>query len=73
MDFLARELAAAVGLGGRDRTCPGAVTKAVRATLKRIGEMNEDLGQTSRSRRSGQGPFVPTSRPAPEAWQVEPD
>jgi len=50
--FLAQELAGAVGLGGRDRKAASnaerarvAVTKAVRATVKRIGEMSPDLGQ----------------------------
>ena len=52
MEFLAQELAGAVGLGGRDRRASSnaerarvAVTKAVRATVKRIGEISPELGQ----------------------------
>jgi len=44
MQFLAGQLAAAVGLGGRDRTAGSAaerarvnITRAIRATLTRIG------------------------------------
>jgi hypothetical protein len=51
VDFLTRELAAAVGLGGRDRRT-GAdserarvrVTRALRATFDRIGEHDAALG-----------------------------
>ena len=52
MEFLAAELAAAVGLGGRDRKAASnaerarvSVTKAIRATIKRIAEHDADLGR----------------------------
>jgi hypothetical protein len=52
IDFLERELAAAVGLGGRDRRAASSserarvsVTKAIRATIKRIGEHDPILGR----------------------------
>ena len=52
MDFLVRELAGAVGLGGRDRKAASSserarvsVTKAIRATVRRIGEHDPNLGR----------------------------
>jgi hypothetical protein len=51
IDFLARELARAIGLGGRDR--PGSssaerarlnVTRAIKAVLRKIAAANRDLG-----------------------------
>jgi hypothetical protein len=52
MDFLAQELASAVGLGGRDRkqgsTAERArvnVTRAIRSALKRIAELDTGLGR----------------------------
>jgi hypothetical protein len=52
MDFLARELARAVGLGGRDRvSSSGAerarinVTRAVKAVIRRIARGNANLGR----------------------------
>jgi hypothetical protein len=60
-DFLARELGAAVGLGGRDR--PQAsnaerarvnVTRAIRAALDRIAEHSPELGRhLARTVRTG--------------------
>jgi AAA ATPase domain len=51
IDFLTRELAGAVGLGGRDRKAASnperarvSVTKAIRATIKRVGEHDPELG-----------------------------
>ena len=51
-DFLVRELARAVGLGGRDRRAGAAserarvsVTRAVRSALARIGEHDPSLGE----------------------------
>jgi AAA ATPase domain len=51
MDMIGAELAAAVGLGGRDRPlASGAerarvrVTRAIHAAIKRIGELDEGLG-----------------------------
>jgi non-specific serine/threonine protein kinase len=52
IDFLTRELAGAVGLGGRDRKAASnaerarvSVTKAIRATIKRVSEHDPKLGQ----------------------------
>jgi hypothetical protein len=51
LEFLSRELSAAVGLGGRDRRTGAAaerarvnVTRALRATVERIAEQDEALG-----------------------------
>ena len=51
-DFLVRELARAVGLGGRDRRAASAserarsgVTRAVRQAIARIGEHHRELGE----------------------------
>jgi len=51
VDFLASELAGAVGLGGRDRKAASSaerarlsVTRAIRAALARIAEQSPDLG-----------------------------
>jgi tetratricopeptide (TPR) repeat protein len=60
-DFLVRELARAVGLGGRDRRAGAAserarvsVTRAVRSALARIGEHDPSLGEhLDRSIRTG--------------------
>jgi hypothetical protein len=79
MEFLARELAGAVGLGGRDRKAASnaerarvAVTKAVRATLKRIGEMDSELGQELVATiRTGTFCSYEPDRRRPVAWQVE--
>ena len=52
IDFLARELGAAVGLGGRDRLAASDaerarvnVTRAIKATLERIAEHSPSLGR----------------------------
>jgi tetratricopeptide (TPR) repeat protein len=52
IDFLARELSAAVGLGGRDRRAASTaerarvnVTRAIKAALERIGEHSPSLGR----------------------------
>ena len=52
LDFLTRELAAAVGLGGRDRRAASdaerarlAVTQRVKAAIKRIGGLHPGLGR----------------------------
>ena len=60
-DFLVRELARAVGLGGRDRRTASAserarsgVTRAVRQGIARIGEHHPDLGEhLNRAVRTG--------------------
>jgi tetratricopeptide (TPR) repeat protein len=79
IDFLETELAGALGLGGRDRKTASSaerarvsVTKAIRSTLKRIGEhdpvLGRELGTTVRT-----GTFCvyePDPR-RPIVWQVE--
>ena len=60
-DFLVRELARAVGLGGRDRRASSAserarsgVTRAVRQAIARIGEHHPELGEhLNRAVRTG--------------------
>jgi hypothetical protein len=79
MDFLTKELAGAVGLGGRDRSTAStterarvAVTKAVRATLKRIGEMDANLGQElTATIRTGTYCCYEPDRRRPVAWEVD--
>ena len=58
-DFLVRELARAVGLGGRDRRAASAserarsgVTRAIRQAIARIGEHHPELGEHLDRRRS---------------------
>ena len=61
IDFLARELARAVGLGGRDRRAGSAaerarlsVTRAIKAAVQRISEHHSSLGEVlARSVRTG--------------------
>jgi AAA ATPase-like protein len=52
MDFIASELASAVGLGGRDRKAASTaerarvnVTRAIKSTLKKVAEHDTDLGR----------------------------
>jgi tetratricopeptide (TPR) repeat protein len=75
-DFLVRELASAVGLGGRDRRAASAserarsgVTRAVRQGIARLGEHHSELGQhLDRAVRTGTYcAYVPDSG-APAAW-----
>ncbi len=78
MDFLASQLAGAVGLGGRDRKAATsaerarvAVTKAVRATLKRIGEMDPGLGEELVATiRTGTFCVYEPDRRRPVSWEV---
>jgi tetratricopeptide (TPR) repeat protein len=78
MDFLTQELAGAVGLGGRDRKTASnaerarvAVTKAVRATLKRIGEMDSSLGdELDATIRTGTFCSYEPDRRRPISWRV---
>jgi tetratricopeptide (TPR) repeat protein len=74
-DFLVRELARAVGLGGRDRRAASAaerarssVTRAVRQGIARIGEHHSELGQhLDRAVRTGTYcAYVPD--PGAAAW-----
>ena len=79
MEFLAGELAGAVGLGGRDRKAASnaerarvAVTKAVRATLKRIGEMDPEVGaELATTIRTGTFCCYEPDRRRPVTWQVD--
>jgi tetratricopeptide (TPR) repeat protein len=79
MEFIARELSSAVGLGGRDRKLVSraerarvAVTKAVRATVKRIGEMSPELGQElDRTIRTGTFCSYEPDLRRPISWTVE--
>ncbi|HKH90245.1 MAG TPA: hypothetical protein VKA54_00505 [Gemmatimonadaceae bacterium] len=77
-DFLARELARAVGLGGRDRRAGSSserarasVTRAIRQSMVRIGEQHPALGEhLKRAVRTGNYcRYLPDSR-VPTAWQV---
>ena len=76
-DFLVRELARAVGLGGRDRRAASAserarvaVTRAVRHAIARIGEHDPVLGEhLSRTIRTGTYcAYLPDPR-APAGWK----
>jgi non-specific serine/threonine protein kinase len=77
-DFLARELAAAVGLGGRDRRAPSDaerarvnVTKAIKSAIARIGEQSPALGNhLARTVRTGTFcSYVPDPR-LPATWRL---
>ena len=77
-DFLARELAAAVGLGGRDPRAPSDaerarvnVTKAIRSAIARIGEQSPALGNhLARTIRTGTFcSYVPDPR-LPATWRL---
>jgi tetratricopeptide (TPR) repeat protein len=75
-DFLVRELARAVGLGGRDRRAASAserarsgVTRAVRHAIARIGEHHPRLGEhLNRAVRTGTYCVYVPDRGAPAAW-----
>ena len=79
LDFLGRELAAAVGLGGRDRRSASAaerarvnVTRAIRKTITRIAELDPALGETlDRSVVTGTFCVYRPSRQAGPPWRVE--
>jgi tetratricopeptide (TPR) repeat protein len=75
-DFLVRELARAVGLGGRDRRAVSAserarsaVTRAVRQGIARLGEHHPALGEhLSRAVRTGTYCAYVPDPGAPAAW-----
>jgi tetratricopeptide (TPR) repeat protein len=81
-DLLIRELARAVGLGGRDRRAASAserarsgVTRAVRQAIARLGEHHPELGEhLNRAVRTGTycayvpAPGAPGAPGAPAAW-----
>jgi tetratricopeptide (TPR) repeat protein len=76
-DFLVRELARAVGLGGRDRRAASAserarsgVTRAVRQGIARIGEHHPELGEhLNRAVRTGTYCAYVPDPGAPAAWR----
>jgi hypothetical protein len=75
-DFLVRELARAVGLGGRDRRAASAserarsgVTRAIRQGIARIGELDPLLGEhLDRTVRTGTYCAYVPDPGAPSAW-----
>lgn len=78
MDFLAHELAGAVGLAGRDRRAPSEVerarvnvTKAIKAALARIGEHSPALARhlASTIRTGTFCSYVPDPR-LPATWKL---
>jgi Cdc6-like AAA superfamily ATPase len=77
-DFLVRELASAIGLGGRDRRTGSpserarvSVTRAIRAALARIGDQSSALGDhLERAIRTGTYcSYTPDPR-APIDWRI---
>ncbi|HKN11558.1 MAG TPA: AAA family ATPase [Candidatus Binatus sp.] len=77
IDFLHREIARAVGLGGRDRRAGSAaerarlnVTRAIKSALQKISEHNNQLGELlDRSIRTGSFSCYLANPQAPIAWQ----
>jgi tetratricopeptide (TPR) repeat protein len=76
-DFLVRELARAVGFGGRDRRAASAserarsgVTRAVRQAIARIGDHHPELGEhLNRAVRTGTHCAYAPDAGAPAAWR----
>ena len=79
LEFVRRELARAVGMGGRDRETGSHserarinVTRAIRATLKRIASYDAQLGaELERSVRTGAFCVYEPARSDPLRWTVE--
>jgi hypothetical protein len=79
MEFIARELAGAVGLGGRDRkTGSNAerarvnVTRAIRGVMKRIQDYDADLGRELESTvRTGTFCAYEPDPRRPVSWRIE--
>ena len=77
IDFLAREIARAVGLGGRDRRAGSAaerarlnVTRAIKSALQKISEHSSQLGDLlDRSIRTGSFSCYLANPRAPISWQ----
>jgi tetratricopeptide (TPR) repeat protein len=78
MDFIARELSRAIGLGGRDRETGSAserarlsVTRAIRLSMARIAEHSPDLGRhlDATIRTGSYCSYRPDPR-APVEWQT---
>ena len=81
IDFLAREISRAVGLGGRDRRAGSAaerarlnVTRAIRAALQKISEHNRNLGEVlNLSLRTGSFCSFVAERNTQTRWQLSLD
>lgn len=79
LDFLSQELAAAVGLGGRDRSAGSSaerarvnVTRAIRSTVKRISDHDERLGrELDATVRTGTFCCYEPDVRHPVTWRVE--
>jgi predicted ATPase len=77
IDFLHREIARAVGLGGRDRRAGSAaerarlnVTRAIKSALQKISERNNRLGELlDRSVRTGSFSCYLANPRTPMTWQ----
>jgi tetratricopeptide (TPR) repeat protein len=78
IDFLAREISRAIGLGGPDRRAGSAaerarlnVTRAIRAALQKISEHNRDLGEVlNLSLRTGSFCSFREDRTSQTTWQL---
>lgn len=78
-DFFVRELASAVGLGGRDRPSDSAaerarvnVTKAIRSAVRRVEEHSKPLGQhLERTLRTGTFCSYQPDPRSPVNWRIE--
>ncbi|WP_187369078.1 ATP-binding protein [Baekduia soli] len=78
LEFIAAELARAVGLGGRDRRASNAaerarvnVTRAIRGAVKAIAEHDARLGHhLERSVRTGVFCAYQPGPPGPDAWRI---
>ena len=81
IEFLSRELAAALGLGGRDRKLGSSaerarvnVTRAIRSTLKRIAEHDDVLGRELEATvRTGTFCSYQPDVRRPVTWRIESD
>jgi hypothetical protein len=79
LEFVSRELAVAVGLGGRDRKAASnaerarvSVTKALRGTIKRLGEHDAVLGRELEATiRTGTFCVYEPDPRRPLRWQVD--
>jgi hypothetical protein len=79
IDFLSRELAGAVGLGGRDRKAASAaerarvnVTRAIKSAIERIAKNDSPLGRHLRvSVRTGMFCTYELDRDHPVSWEMD--
>jgi hypothetical protein len=78
-EALARELSAAVGLGGRDRRAAAAtervrinVTRAIKSTIAKIAESNAELGRYLQTtiRTGGYCSYLPYQSTGAELWEA---